>query len=146
MKPYSKKYLTLALAGVLAASIPVSAFATRNGNPQAPASPAPAASDTTSGSTTPAPGTTPQKPGEQNNESKPNDNKKSENVDPNNNQGKKETPGTDKKENKKETAGQLDMYNYKLAEIAHELDKVNLNELTPIDALNTLVKIKEKMK
>ena len=28
MKPYSKKYLTLALAGVLAASIPVSAFAT----------------------------------------------------------------------------------------------------------------------
>ena len=41
--------------------------------------------------------------------------------------------------------GQFDMYNYKLAEIAHELDKVNLNELTPIDALNTLVKIKEKM-
>ena len=38
------------------------------------------------------------------------------------------------------------MYNYKLAEIAIELDKVNLNELTPIDALNTLVKIKEKMK
>ena len=27
MKPYSKKYLTLALAGVLAASIPASAFA-----------------------------------------------------------------------------------------------------------------------
>ena len=38
------------------------------------------------------------------------------------------------------------MFNYKLAEIAHELDKVNLNELTPIDALNTLVRIKEKMK
>ena len=37
------------------------------------------------------------------------------------------------------------MYNFKLAEIAHELDLVNLNELTPIDALNTLVKIKEKM-
>ena len=36
--------------------------------------------------------------------------------------------------------------NYKLAEIAHEIDKINLNELTPIDALNTLVKIKEKMK
>ena len=30
--------------------------------------------------------------------------------------------------------------------IAHEIDKVNLNELTPIDALNTLVGIKEKMK
>ena len=42
--------------------------------------------------------------------------------------------------------GQLDLYNYKLAEIAHELDKVDLNELTPIDALNTLVNMKEKMK
>lgn len=41
--------------------------------------------------------------------------------------------------------GQLTMYNYKLAEIAHELDKIDINELTPIDALNTLVKIKEKM-
>ena len=38
------------------------------------------------------------------------------------------------------------MYNFKLAEIAHEIDKINLDELTPIDALNTLVKIKEKMK
>ena len=38
------------------------------------------------------------------------------------------------------------MYNFKLAEIAHEIDKINLNELTPIDALNTLVKIKEKMR
>ena len=50
------------------------------------------------------------------------------------------------KENKKTVEGQFDMFNYKLAEIAHEIDKVNLNELTPIDALNTLVKIKEKMK
>ena len=50
------------------------------------------------------------------------------------------------KENKKIAAGQLDMYNYKLAEIAHELDKVDLNDLTPINALNILVKIKEKMK
>ena len=33
MKPYSKKYLTLALAGVLAASMPVSAFATGNEKP-----------------------------------------------------------------------------------------------------------------
>ena len=55
--------------------------------------------------------------------------------------GKKE-----EKKDKKQVEGQFDMYNYKLAEIAHELDKVNLNELTPIDALNTLVKIKEKMK
>ncbi len=50
------------------------------------------------------------------------------------------------KESKKTTAGQLDMYNYKIAEIAHELDKIDLNELTPIDALNTLVRMKEKMK
>ena len=49
------------------------------------------------------------------------------------------------KEDKKKVEGQFDMFNYKLAEVAHELDMVNLNELTPIDALNTLVKIKEKM-
>ena len=46
---------------------------------------------------------------------------------------------------KKVVEGQFDMFNYKLAEIAHEIDKINLNELTPIDALNTLVRIKEKM-
>lgn len=51
-----------------------------------------------------------------------------------------------KQESKKVVEGQFDMYNFKLAEIAHEIDKINLNELTPIDALNTLVKIKEKMK
>ena len=51
-----------------------------------------------------------------------------------------------KQETKKQVEGQFDMFNYKLAEIAHEIDKINLNELTPIDALNTLVKIKEKMK
>lgn len=49
------------------------------------------------------------------------------------------------KENKKIAEGQLDMHNYKLAEIAHEIDKIDLNSLTPIDALNTLVKIKDKM-
>lgn len=52
----------------------------------------------------------------------------------------------EKVEKNKEVEGQFDMYNYKLAEIAHEVDKINLNELTPIDALNTLVKLKEKMK
>ncbi len=51
-----------------------------------------------------------------------------------------------KQENKKVVEGQFDMFNFKLAEIAHEIDKINLNELTPIDALNTLVRIKEKMK
>ena len=47
------------------------------------------------------------------------------------------------KEDKKVVSGQLDMYNYKLADIAHELDKININELTPIDALNVLMKLKE---
>ena len=50
------------------------------------------------------------------------------------------------KEEKKAVPGQLDMYNYKLAEIAHEIDKIDLNGLTPIDALNILVRIKEKIK
>ena len=50
------------------------------------------------------------------------------------------------KEDKKQVSGQLDLYNFKLAEIAHELDKVNVNELTPIEALNILVKIKEEIK
>lgn len=50
------------------------------------------------------------------------------------------------KQDKKQVEGQFDLYNYKLAEIAHEVDQINLNELTPIDALNTLVRIKEKMK
>ena len=49
------------------------------------------------------------------------------------------------KSNKQEDQGQLSMYNYKLAEIAHELDKIKLDEITPIDALNILSKIKEKM-
>ena len=37
------------------------------------------------------------------------------------------------------------MFNFKLAEIAHEIDKINLNELTPIDALNILYKLKEQL-
>ena len=49
------------------------------------------------------------------------------------------------KESKKVVSGQLDMYNYKLADLAHELDKIDLNELTPIEALNILVKMKEKI-
>ena len=50
---------------------------------------------------------------------------------------------SNKKESKKQPDGQLDMYNYKIAEIAHQIDKININELTPIDALNILVKLKE---
>lgn len=49
------------------------------------------------------------------------------------------------KENKKVVAGQVDMFNYKLAEVASEFDKIDINTLTPIDALNTIVKMKEKL-
>ena len=49
------------------------------------------------------------------------------------------------KENKKQVEGQIDLYNLQFADIAHELDKINLNELTPIEALNVLVKLKGKI-
>ncbi len=52
----------------------------------------------------------------------------------------------EEKEDKKQVEGQFDFFNIKLADIASELDKVNVNELTPIDALNILVKIKDKIK
>ena len=41
--------------------------------------------------------------------------------------------------------GQMDLYNYRLGEVASELEKINLDELTPINALNILVKMKEKL-
>ena len=40
---------------------------------------------------------------------------------------------------------QVDLFNYKVGEIANELDKINVNELTPIEALNVLVKLKSKL-
>ena len=43
------------------------------------------------------------------------------------------------------TFGQMDLYNYRLGEIASELEKINLDELTPINALNILSKMKEKL-
>ena len=49
------------------------------------------------------------------------------------------------KKDKNKVEGQLDLGNFKLAEIASQLDKIDLNSLTPIDALNILVKMKEKM-
>ena len=55
--------------------------------------------------------------------------------------GKAET-----KSEKAENAGQLSMYNYKLAEIASELDGVHLDSITPIEALNILQKMKDKIK
>ena len=47
---------------------------------------------------------------------------------------------------KNQVDGQFDFFNIKLANIATELDKVNLNELTPIDALNILSKMKDELK
>ena len=56
--------------------------------------------------------------------------------------------GKHEKEIKKasaQMAPQMDLYSYRFNEIANELDKINVNELTPIDALNVLVKLKEKL-
>lgn len=61
MKPYSKKYLTLALAGVLAASMPVSAFATEGTQTQPTT---PKATEQPADSTKPADPTTPSTPTE----------------------------------------------------------------------------------
>ena len=75
MKPYSKKYLTLALAGVLAASIPVSAFAEASTNDASTGQNPQAATDTNPG-----------------------------NVDSNKDQNKKETPEEKKTREAKEEA------------------------------------------
>lgn len=48
------------------------------------------------------------------------------------------------KDDKNQVEGQMDLCNLQFADIARELDKVNVNELTPIEALNVLVKIKRK--
>ncbi len=44
-----------------------------------------------------------------------------------------------------EAADSVKIYNLKIAEVAHEIDRIDFNQLTPIDALNTLVRIKEKL-
>ena len=47
----------------------------------------------------------------------------------------------DKKQTKSEIMeeqGQMSMYNYKLAEVAHQLDLVDLNNMTPMEAMNIL--------
>ena len=49
------------------------------------------------------------------------------------------------KTEEQENQGQLSMYNYKLAEIAHQLDEVDLNNMTPMDAMNVLSKLKENL-
>lgn len=52
---------------------------------------------------------------------------------------------TNQQAEKKEVANDVNIFNYKIAEVAHEIDKIDFNQLTPIDALNTLVRIKEKL-
>ena len=56
---------------------------------------------------------------------------------------KKEAASTNNSLN--EIPENIDINNYKIAEVAHEIDKINFNEITPIEALNTLAKIKEKL-
>ena len=41
--------------------------------------------------------------------------------------------------------GQFDMFNLKGAKIADELERLELNGITPIDALNILYKLKEEL-
>ena len=41
---------------------------------------------------------------------------------------------------------QVDMFNYKIAEVAKILEKTNLDELAPKEALDVLYKLKEKLK
>jgi len=45
----------------------------------------------------------------------------------------------------KNVPNNIDLNNYKIAEVAHEIDKIDFNQITPLEALNTLVKIKEKL-
>ena len=40
---------------------------------------------------------------------------------------------------------QVDMFNYKMAEITKILEKTNLDELSPKDALDVLYRLKEKL-
>ena len=49
-------------------------------------------------------------------------------------------------ESKKQVEGQFNLFNLKLNDISHELDKINVNELTPLDALNEIYKLKEMLK
>lgn len=54
----------------------------------------------------------------------------------------------DKKQTKSEIMeeqGQMSMFNYKLAEVAHQLDLVDLNNMTPMEAMNILAKLKESL-
>ena len=52
---------------------------------------------------------------------------------------------TDEQKVQKEAVDDVNIFNYKIAEVAHEIDRIDFNSLTPIDALNTLVKLKEKL-
>ncbi len=53
---------------------------------------------------------------------------------------------TTEKQNKRSANTQeVDLFNYRLAEVASELDKIDLNVLTPIEALNVLQKLKMKL-
>ena len=57
---------------------------------------------------------------------------------------KKNTKEINKKTNTF-VSGQVDLFNYKGAAIATELEKLDLNGVTPIDSLNILYRLKEKL-
>ena len=50
-----------------------------------------------------------------------------------------------KKGNTIQDLSQYDLFNYKVAEIAQEVSKLNIDELSPIEALNILQKFKDKL-
>ncbi|MBQ9267146.1 MAG: DNA mismatch repair protein MutS [Clostridia bacterium] len=52
---------------------------------------------------------------------------------------------SEKPSKKMSNVQEVDLFNYRLAEIASELDKIDVNALTPIEALNTLSKLKMKL-
>ena len=60
--------------------------------------------------------------------------------------GNKKLKTKEEKEAKKQVEGQFDLFDVKFSDISRELDKINVNELTPIEALNTLVKLKDMIK
>ena len=47
--------------------------------------------------------------------------------------------------NSQVVVGQVDLFNMKGTAIATELEKLDLNGVTPIDALNILYRLKEKL-
>ncbi|MBE5821034.1 MAG: DNA mismatch repair protein MutS [Clostridiales bacterium] len=50
-----------------------------------------------------------------------------------------------KKGNKIQDISQYDLFNYKAAQVAQDIEKLDLNDITPVEALNLLYKFKEQI-